>query len=158
MQALEWVWGYRVSSLELMIRIQSGNTASTPVSSRDSHYNIRLSREALKRSDNNQTEQMMIEDKLKATDWEATDVAVAEQVARESYLQWLADQEKARPAGQELSYSHSFVKNFPFFVTAEAQRQFQHQHDDNDDDDVDNDDNDDDDDDDNDNDGDNDED
>jgi len=57
-------------------------------------------REALKRSDNNQTEQMMIEDKLKATDWEATDVAVAEQVARESYLQWLADQEKARPAGR----------------------------------------------------------
>jgi len=56
-------------------------------------------REALKRSDNNQTEQMMIEDKLKATDWEATDVAVAEQVARESYLQWLADQEKARKAG-----------------------------------------------------------
>ena len=42
---------------------------------------------------------MMIEDKLKATDWEATDVAVAEQVARESYLQWLADQEKARKAG-----------------------------------------------------------
>ena len=56
-------------------------------------------REALKRSDNNLTEQMMIEDKLKATDWEATDVAVAEQVARDSYLQWLADQEKARTAG-----------------------------------------------------------
>jgi len=56
-------------------------------------------REALKRSDNNQTEQMMIEDKLKATDWEATDCAVAEQVARESYLQWLSDQEKARKAG-----------------------------------------------------------
>ena len=56
-------------------------------------------REALARSDNNQTEQMMIEDKLKATDWEATDVAVAEQVARESYLQWLADPEKARPQG-----------------------------------------------------------
>ena len=42
---------------------------------------------------------MMIEDKLKATDWEATDVAVAEQVARDSYLQWLADQEKNRSAG-----------------------------------------------------------
>merc|ERR1712025_738555 len=53
-------------------------------------------REALKKSDNKLTEQMMIEDKLKATDWEATDVAVAEQVARESYLQWLADQEKSR--------------------------------------------------------------
>lgn len=53
-------------------------------------------REALKKSDNKLTEQMMIEDKLKATDWEATDVAVAEQVARDSYLQWLADQEKNR--------------------------------------------------------------
>ena len=83
----------------------------------------------------------MIEDKLKATDWEATDTAVAEQVrtlelclafhsyrsappticiscnttlccavvtpsnllpvqvARESYLQWLADQEKSRRSG-----------------------------------------------------------
>jgi len=56
-------------------------------------------REALKKSDNKLTEQMMIEDKLKATDWEATDVAVAEQVARESYLQWLADQEKTRKSG-----------------------------------------------------------
>ena len=37
-------------------------------------------RDALKKSDNKLTEQMMIEDKLKATDWEATDVAVAEQV------------------------------------------------------------------------------
>jgi len=57
-------------------------------------------REALKKSDNKLTEQMMIEDKLKATDWEATDTAVAEQVARESYLQWLADQEKSRRSGR----------------------------------------------------------
>ena len=38
-------------------------------------------KEALQKSDNKLTEQMMIEDKLKATDWEATDVAVAEQVS-----------------------------------------------------------------------------
>lgn len=132
MQAWEWGWGYLVSSLELMIRIQSGNTPSTPVSSRNTHYNIHLSREALKRSDNNQTEQMMIEDKLKATDWEATDVAVAEQVARESYLQWLADQEKARPAGQkELLILSLFVKislvkqiysQFEKFMSFQAQK------------------------------------
>ena len=55
--------------------------------------------EALKHSDNTLTEQKMIEDKIKATDWEATNEAIEEQVARDSYLQWLADQEKARGKG-----------------------------------------------------------
>jgi len=42
----------------------------------------------------------MLEDKLKATDWEATNEAIEEQVARESYLQWLRDNEKrARKQG-----------------------------------------------------------
>lgn len=36
----------------------------------------------------------MLEDKKRATDWEATNEAIEEQVARESYLQWLRDQEK----------------------------------------------------------------
>lgn len=36
----------------------------------------------------------MLEDKLRATDWEATNEAIEEQVARESYLQWLRDNEK----------------------------------------------------------------
>ena len=42
----------------------------------------------------------MLEDKIKATDWEATNEAIEEQVARESYLQWLRDNEmrKARSA------------------------------------------------------------
>merc|ERR1719513_354197 len=53
-------------------------------------------RDALAQSDNTLTEQKMIEDKIKATDWEATNEAIEEQVARDSYLQWLADQEKAR--------------------------------------------------------------
>jgi len=35
----------------------------------------------------------MLEDKIKATDWEATNEAIEEQVARESYLQWLRDNE-----------------------------------------------------------------
>ena len=50
-------------------------------------YHLFTCREALKKSDNKLTEQMMIEDKLKATDWEATDVAVAEQV-RTHFLVW----------------------------------------------------------------------
>ncbi|XP_017875483.1 OTU domain-containing protein 5-B isoform X2 [Ceratina calcarata] len=46
------------------------------------------------------SEQTMLEDKIKATDWEATNEAIEEQVARESYLQWLRDNEmrKARSA------------------------------------------------------------
>lgn len=31
---------------------------------------------------------------MKETDWEVTQEAIDEQVARESYLQWLRDQEK----------------------------------------------------------------
>lgn len=38
--------------------------------------------------------QAMLEDKLRATDWEATNEAIEEQVARESYLQWLKDNER----------------------------------------------------------------
>lgn len=36
----------------------------------------------------------MLEDKLRATDWEATNEAIEEQVARDSYLQYLRDNEK----------------------------------------------------------------
>lgn len=36
----------------------------------------------------------MLEDKLRATDWEATNDTIDEQIARESYLQFLKDNEK----------------------------------------------------------------
>lgn len=36
----------------------------------------------------------MLEDKLRETDWEVTQETLQEQVARESYLQWLRDNEK----------------------------------------------------------------
>ena len=38
--------------------------------------------------------QQMLEDKLRETDWEVTQESIEEQVARESYLQWLKDNEK----------------------------------------------------------------
>lgn len=44
--------------------------------------------------------QTMMEDKLKATDWEATNEVIEEQVARESYLQWCKDNEKRRKQQQ----------------------------------------------------------
>lgn len=52
--------------------------------------------DALVHRDNILTEQQMMEDKIKATDWEATNEAIEEQVARESYLAWLAEQEKQK--------------------------------------------------------------
>jgi OTU domain-containing protein 5 len=36
----------------------------------------------------------MLEDKLRETDWELTQDTIEEQVARESYLQWLQEQDK----------------------------------------------------------------
>lgn len=57
---------------------------------------------AIKTSEESWIEQQMLEDKKRATDWEATNEAIEEQVARESYLQWLRDQEKqARQVSRE---------------------------------------------------------
>ncbi|XP_028853812.1 OTU domain-containing protein 5b [Denticeps clupeoides] len=53
-----------------------------------------LMKHAIKTSEESWIEQQMLEDKKRATDWEATNEAIEEQVARESYLQWLQDQEK----------------------------------------------------------------
>jgi OTU domain-containing protein 5 len=53
-----------------------------------------LINEALKKSEEFHLEQTMLDDKLKATDWEATNEEIMELVARESYLQWLKDNEK----------------------------------------------------------------
>lgn len=55
-----------------------------------------LMKSAIKTSEESWIEQQMLEDKKRATDWEATNEAIEEQVARESYLQWLQDQEKTR--------------------------------------------------------------
>jgi OTU domain-containing protein 5 len=53
-----------------------------------------LMTEAIKKSEDFQIEQAMLDDKLKATDWEATNDEIMELVAQESYLQWLKDNEK----------------------------------------------------------------
>jgi len=50
--------------------------------------------QAVKQSEQDVVEKTMLEDKIKATDWEATNEAIEEQVARESYLQWLRDNER----------------------------------------------------------------
>lgn len=53
-----------------------------------------LLNEALKKSEEFHIEKTMLDDKLKASDWEATNEELMEMVARESYLQWLKDNEQ----------------------------------------------------------------
>ena len=50
--------------------------------------------ESLKTSELDIIEQTMLEDKMHATDWEATNEALEEAVARESYYEWLRENEK----------------------------------------------------------------
>ncbi len=68
--------------------------------------------EALKKSEEFHLEQTMLDDKLKATDWEATNEEIMELVARESYLQWLKDNEKRmnhRGANSNLSANNTYL-------------------------------------------------
>lgn len=51
-----------------------------------------------KDSENVHLEQAMLEDKIRATDYEATSEAIEEQIAHESYLQWLRDNEQRAKA------------------------------------------------------------
>lgn len=51
-------------------------------------------KDAKKHSENFHIEQTMLADKIRETDWEVTQDSIEEQVARESYLQWLREQEK----------------------------------------------------------------
>ncbi|CAL1270715.1 unnamed protein product [Larinioides sclopetarius] len=55
--------------------------------------NKTLVNDAIRASENLELEQAMLEDKLRATDWEATNEAIEEQIARESYLEWLRENE-----------------------------------------------------------------
>ncbi|ESN96632.1 hypothetical protein HELRODRAFT_68163 [Helobdella robusta] len=51
-----------------------------------------LVRDAVRQSEDCHIEQTMLEDKLRETDWELTQETIEEQVARESYLQYIKDQ------------------------------------------------------------------
>ncbi|XP_043470742.1 OTU domain-containing protein 5-A isoform X4 [Leptopilina heterotoma] len=61
--------------------------------------------DAVRQSEDLHIEQTMLEDKIKATDWEATNEAIEEQVARESYLQWLRDNEMRKAVGDSVRYT-----------------------------------------------------
>lgn len=56
----------------------------------------RLVSQAVGQSEQDLIEKQMLEDKLRASDWEATDEAIEQQIAQESYLEWLKQHEKER--------------------------------------------------------------
>ncbi|KAL7288744.1 hypothetical protein TKK_0016726 [Trichogramma kaykai] len=77
--------------------------------------------DAVRQSEDLHIEQTMLEDKIKATDWEATNEAIEEQVARESYLQWLRDNEmrKARSTSASSTSTITSSQNSHFLGTSQ---------------------------------------
>ncbi len=63
--------------------------------------------EALRKSEEFHLEKTMMDDKMKATDWEATNEEIMELVARESYLQWLKDNEKRNSGRHSLNLNQN---------------------------------------------------
>lgn len=61
----------------------------------------------------------MLEDKIKATDWEATNEAIEEQVARESYLQWLRDNEMRKAVSRRINFSMLSMSVIPILFETE---------------------------------------
>ncbi|XP_052779119.1 OTU domain-containing protein 5-A-like [Mya arenaria] len=64
-----------------------------------------LVRDATRQSEELHLEQAMLEDKIRETDWEVTQETLQEQVARESYLSWLRDNEKRMRSSQNCTAS-----------------------------------------------------
>ena len=72
--------------------------------------------EAIKKSEEFHLEKAMMDDKMKATDWEATNEEIMELIARESYLQWLKDNEK-RNTKHSLNLSNNEPNQLPGIAT-----------------------------------------
>lgn len=71
----------------------------------DESPNVKHLRDAVQMSEDLEIEQTMFEDKLKTTDWEATNEAIEEQIARESYLQWCREKHQAQKQKQNVHNS-----------------------------------------------------
>lgn len=73
--------------------------------------NVKFMQDAVRMSEDLAIEQTMFEDKLKTTDWEATNEAIEEQIARESYIQWCRDNRNSQnrhPHSQVIATSHHY--------------------------------------------------
>ncbi|EFX82051.1 hypothetical protein DAPPUDRAFT_302835 [Daphnia pulex] len=71
----------------------------------------KLMGDAMRQSEETLIEKAMLEDKVKATDWEATNEAIEEQVARESYLDWLRENERRSRQQQRSGHSATTSSN-----------------------------------------------
>lgn len=77
--------------------------------------------DAVQQSENTHIEKCMLEDKLKETDWEVTQETIEEQVARESYLQWLMDnQNRAKTHTSTRSASATCTSCLPSAATCSS--------------------------------------
>lgn len=59
---------------------------------------------ALRESEDSHIERTMLDDKLSATDWEATQDELIEHITRESYLQWLCDTNQQKSDNKTVSF------------------------------------------------------
>ncbi len=84
-------------------------------------------RQAKNASEETLVEKTMLEDKLKHTDWEATNEAIEEQVARESYLQWVKDNERRSAAEKKSATSATVTSGELRSAVAAAHSQLQQQ-------------------------------
>ncbi|UJR15745.1 hypothetical protein I4U23_002680 [Adineta vaga] len=66
-----------------------------------------LIRSAVRQSEESHIERAMLDDKIAATDWEATQEELIQQVARESYLQWLCDTKQQHKDNKTMPSSSS---------------------------------------------------
>ncbi|XP_048583216.1 OTU domain-containing protein 5 [Nematostella vectensis] len=81
-----------------------------------------LVNDAFKQSEEWHIEQQMLEDKLRATDWEATDEAMEEAVARESYLDWLQDSEKRARGARAATWPGATASSSSTSTSTESKR------------------------------------
>ncbi|XP_025418279.1 OTU domain-containing protein 5-B-like isoform X2 [Sipha flava] len=139
------VYCYDIEPINIFNRANTSETLNAPIRlsyQRGSHYNSivdphkatigvglglpnfspgsadkKLLTDAVRQSEDYMLEQTMLEDKLRATDWEATNETIDEQIARESYLQFLKDNEKRNKCDKESAVtstatSASVVKSY----------------------------------------------
>ena len=81
--------------------------------------------EALKSAEQMQIEQAMLDDKLKASDWEATNEEIMDMVARESYLQWIKENEQRTSDNMNSNYHHHHNHNHHLMQQQQQQQQQQ---------------------------------
>lgn len=74
--------------------------------------------DAVRQSEDLEIEQTMFEDKLKTTDWEATNEAIEEQIARESYMQWCRENLHKEPSRATTATSAAAVMGSSSTVTS----------------------------------------